>query len=221
LLCFLGLALTTALNAQVSRGTLNGRVTDADGAIIAGAHLVATEIATGSNYTAVSSGDGQYTIPFLAPGTYRITATSQGFKSSVHDNVIVGANVHVTVDITLAVGARTESVTVSADNTMLETTMASTGQVLDTEDIENMPVNGRTPMILAQLAYGAISTGNPQFNHPFDNSGPSSISLGGGASKNNEILIDGSPAAAPLTTSPARERTIIMARPMSFCRSRH
>lgn len=193
LLCFLGLALATALNAQVSRGTLNGRVTDADGAIVAGAHLVATEIATGSNYTAISSGDGQYTIPFLAPGTYRVTATSPGFKSSVHDNVIVGANVHVTVDITLAVGARTEAVTVSADNTMLETTMASTGQVLDTEDIENMPVNGRTPMILAQLAYGAISTGNPQFNHPFDNSGPSSISLGGGASKNNEILIDGSP----------------------------
>jgi hypothetical protein len=194
LLCFAGLLLTAGfLHAQVSRGTLNGRVTDADGAIVAGAQLTATQVSTGSNYMAKSSGDGQYTIPFLAPGTYRVTAASQGFKTSVHDNVIVGANQHITVDVTLAVGARTEAVTVSADNTMLETTMASTGQVLDTEDIENMPVNGRTPMILAQLAYGAIATGNPQFYHPFDNSGPSSISLGGGASKQNEILIDGAP----------------------------
>jgi len=192
-LCLCGLVITAALNAQVSRGTIDGRVTDADGAVIPGAHLVATETATGSNYTAKSSGDGQYTIPFLAPGTYRVMATSPGFKTSVHDNVIVGANVHVTVDVAMSVGQLAEAVTVTADNTMLETSMASIGQVLDTEDIENMPVNGRTPMILAQLAYGAISTGNPQFNHPFDNSGPSSISLGGGASKNNEILIDGAP----------------------------
>ncbi|HEU5342399.1 carboxypeptidase regulatory-like domain-containing protein [Edaphobacter sp.] len=194
LLCLfvLGLA-TTVLEAQVSRGTLSGLVTDADGAVVPAAHLTATDTATGANYSAVSSSDGQYTIPFLAPGTYRVTATAAGFKSTVHQNVLVAANEHVRVDMTMAVGTRTEMVTVSADNTMLDTSMASTGQVLDQEDIENMPVNGRTPMILAQLAYGALSTGNPQFNHPFDNSGPSSISLGGGASKKNEILIDGSP----------------------------
>ena len=193
LLCLLGLALTTALSAQVSRGTINGRVTDATGAVVSGAHLVATETATGSTYTTDSNGDGQYTIPFLAPGNYRVAATAAGFKTSVHDHVIVDANVHVTVDITMDIGTVAESVTVSADNALIETTIASTGQVLDKEDIENMPVNGRTPMILGQLAYGAISTGNPTFNHPFDNSGPSSISLGGGASKKNEILIDGSP----------------------------
>jgi hypothetical protein len=193
LLCLLGVCLAATAGAQVSRGTVNGRVTDAGGAIVPGAHIVATETATGTNYAADSNGDGDYTIPFLAPGNYRITTTFNGFKSSVHDKVFVGANEHVAVDVTLAVGDRTEIVSVAADNTLLETTIASTGQVLDAEDIENMPVNGRTPMILGQLAYGAISTGNPQFNHPFDNSGPSSISLGGGASKKNEILIDGSP----------------------------
>lgn len=194
LLCLAGLfILSPALHAQVNRGTLSGIVTDATGAVIPDAHITATETATGSNYTAVSSGNGEYTVPFLAPGTYRVSVTAPGFKSSVHDKVIVGANVHVTVDVSMAIGARDEVVTVAADNTMLETSIASTGQVLDQQDIENMPVNGRTPMILAQLAYGALSTGNPQFNHPFDNSGPSSISLGGGASKKNEILIDGAP----------------------------
>jgi len=191
--CLLGMVLTPFLNAQISRGTLNGRVTDADGAVVPGANLVVMETSTGAKSVAVSNGDGNYTIPFLAPGTYQLTVTSAGFKSSVHNDIIVGANEHVAVDVVLTIGGRNEVVSVAADNTMLETTIASTGQVLDKEDIENMPVNGRTPMILAQLTYGALSTGNPQFNHPFDNSGPSSIALGGGASKQNEILIDGAP----------------------------
>ncbi len=181
------------LQAQVFRGTVNGRVTDQGGALVPGARIEATETSTGSKYTAKSNGTGEYTIPFLEPGTYRVAATSEGFKSSLHENVIVGSNEHVAVDIVLSVGSLSEVVSVTADNTLLETSIASTGQVLDAEDIENIPVNGRTPMILGQLAYGAISTGNPQFNHPFDNSGPSSISLGGGASKKNEILIDGAP----------------------------
>lgn len=193
LFCFFAMTLSLPLRAQIARGTLNGRITDADGAIVPNAHLVATEVSTGTKYTADSNADGQYTIPFLTPGTYTLSVTSPGFKSSIHNDIVVGANVHVAVDVTLQIGSRSEVISVAAENTMLETTIASTGQVLDTEDIENMPVNGRTPMILAQLAYGAISTGNPQFNHPFDNSGPSSISLGGGASKQNEILIDGAP----------------------------
>ncbi len=193
LFCLTILTFTAILPAQISRGTLNGRVTDKDGAVVPGAHILATELATGSIYKADSNGDGVYTIPFLSPGNYRVTVTSPGFKRTVHDNVFVAANENVAVDATLAVGEISEEISVAADNTLLETTIASTGQVLDAEDIANMPVNGRTPMILGQLAYGAISTGNPQFNHPFDNSGPSSISLGGGASKKNEILIDGSP----------------------------
>src|SRR6185503_19647664 len=90
------------------------------------------------------------------------------------------------------------------------TSSASTGQVLDSEDIENMPVNGRTPLILSQLAYGAISTGNPQFNHPYDNSGPSSVALGGGASKKHELLVDGVPdgtADGTLAYSPPLDAT--------------
>jgi hypothetical protein len=193
LVCLLVLTIMATLHAQVFRGTLTGRVTDSAVAVVPGAQILATEISTGSTYRVTSNGDGDYTIPFIAPGTYRLSATSAGFKEAIHEHVVVGANEHVGVDITLEIGQRNENVTVTADASLLETSMASTGQVLNTEDIENMPVNGRTPMILGQLAYGAIATGNPQFNHPFDNSGPSSVALGGGASKKNEILIDGSP----------------------------
>jgi hypothetical protein len=118
--------------------------------------------------------------------------------------------VHVGLDIPLEMGAINEVVTVTAETSLLETSSASTGQVLDHEDIENMPVNGRTPLILGQLAYGALSTGNPQFNHPYDNSGPSSVALGGGASKKNELLMDGAPdggADGTIAFSPPMDAT--------------
>lgn len=209
-LCWLGMALATISSAQVSRGTISGRVTDSTGAVIPNAPILATEQSTGSTYKAVSNGDGNYTVPFLAPGTYRVTAAVTGFKSFVHQNVVVDANEHVGLDIQLEIGQITEVVTVNAETTLLETSSASTGQVLDNEDIENMPVNGRTPLILGQLAYGAISTGNPQFNHPFDNSGPSSVALGGGASKKNELLMDGAPdggADGTIAFSPPMDAT--------------
>jgi len=210
LLCSLGIAAARVSPAQVSRGTVSGRITDTTGAVIPSAPILATEQSTGTNYKAVSGGDGNYTIPFLSPGKYRVTAVVTGFKSFVRQNVVVDANEHVGLDIQLEIGLVTEVVTVNAQTTLLETSSASTGQVLDNEDIENMPVNGRTPLILSQLAYGAISTGNPQFNHPYDNSGPSSVALGGGAAKKNELLMDGAPdggADGTIAYSPPMDAT--------------
>jgi hypothetical protein len=210
LLCWIGIALTTVSSAQVSRGTISGRITDTTGAVIPHAPILATEQSTGTNYKTESDDAGQYTIPFLAPGKYRVNVTVPGFKTLVRENVIVDANVHVGLDIPLEIGAVNEVVTVTSETTLLETASASTGQVLDNEDIENMPVNGRTPLILGQLAYGAISTGNPQFNHPYDNSGPSSVALGGGASKKNELLMDGAPdggADGTIAYSPPMDAT--------------
>ena len=207
LLCLVGL---TDASAQVTRGTISGQVVDTTGAVVPKAAIVAMDQDTGTTYKTQSDGAGQYTIPFLAPSKYRVTVTVGGFKTFVRENVIVDANVRVGLDIPLEVGSLNEVVTVSAATSLLETSSASTGQVLDSEDIENMPVNGRTPLILSQLAYGAISTGNPQFNHPYDNSGPSSVALGGGASKKNELLVDGVPdgtADGTLAYSPPMDAT--------------
>ena len=91
-------------HAQISRGTITGIVTDPTGAVVAGARVVATEEATGSNSSAVSNKSGEYTLPFLAPGTYRVTVSNAGFKSYVRDEVIVGANERVSVDTKLQLG---------------------------------------------------------------------------------------------------------------------
>ncbi len=182
-------------HAQISRGTITGIITDPTGAVVAGARVVATEEATGANSSAVSNKSGEYTIPFLAPGTYRVTVSNAGFKSYVRDGVIVGANERVSVDTQLQLGQQSETVTVEAGDSLLETVSASNGQTLNTEDIQHIPVDGNTPMVLAQLTAGVVFTNNPQFFHPYDNSGPSGMAIGGASSKANELLMDGAPDA--------------------------
>jgi hypothetical protein len=179
--------------AQILKGTITGRVTDPTGAVIPGANVVGTETSTGSNYMAVTNTAGEYTFPFVAPGTYRVTVTVSGFKGFVRDNIVVGANERVSVDTMLELGTESQTVTVSAESSLLETASASTGQVLNQEDAENMPVNGNTPLVLSQLAMGVIPANSPQFFHPFDNSGPSGFAMGGAAQKKNELLMDGAP----------------------------
>ncbi|HWB83940.1 MAG TPA: TonB-dependent receptor [Bryobacteraceae bacterium] len=199
------MALASFASAQEFRGTLTGRVIDAQDAVIPNVKVTATEVSTGANYDTVSSASGQYTIPFLAPGTYRVTVSAPGFKRYVREGLVISTTERASLDIRLEIGAQVETVTVAADTPLIETATASTGQVLGSKQLEDMPANGRTPLILAQLAFGVIPTGNPQFNHPFDDSGPSSFSVGGGASANNEILMDGAPdgnAAGRLAYSP-------------------
>ena len=191
--CLIALFGFWSAQAQILRGTLSGRITDPSGAVVAGAKVLATDQATGAEYNGVSTGDGLFTIPFVAPGTYRVSVTVTGFKGYVRENIIVGANEHVSVDVPLEVGQQAETVTVEAESNLLETASASTGQVLNQEDADNMPVNGNTPLILSQLAMGVIPANNPQFFHPFDNSGPSGFAMGGAAQKKNELLMDGAP----------------------------
>ena len=89
-------------------------------------------------------------IPFLPPATYRLTAEASGFKRYVRDNLAAGANERLGIDIQMEVGAVSETISVIADAAVLQTTTASTGQLISSAQIENMPVSGRTPLALAQ-----------------------------------------------------------------------
>jgi hypothetical protein len=186
------LALCSAF-AQEFRSTLSGRVLDPSGAAIPGAKVTAVSAETGARSEAGAGADGEYAIPFLAPGAYRLEADSQGFKAFKQTGIQIGTNTRVTVDIKMEVGSQSESVTVTSDATLLTTATSSVGQVISSGQIENMPMNGRTPLTLAQLAYGVVPTSDPRFTRPFDNAGPSGFSMGGGQGQSNELLIDGSP----------------------------
>jgi hypothetical protein len=185
------LILTSAAIAQEFRATISGRVSDSQSAVIASARIIATQTGTQAKFETVSAADGQYTIPFLPPGTYRLTAESPGFKRYSRDNIPAGANERLGIDIQMELGEITETITISSEAPILQTTTASTGQVISSAQIENMPVSGRTPLALAQLAFGVIPNTDPRFTRPFDNAGPSGFSMGGAPAQVNELLIDG------------------------------
>ncbi|MBS1858005.1 MAG: carboxypeptidase regulatory-like domain-containing protein [Acidobacteria bacterium] len=189
------LAVSVPLFSQENRGTISGSVTDSTGAAIAKAKIIAKETNTGVETTVNSESSGAYTIPFLALGEYSISAESPGFKKFTQTGITLSAGMHPVVDIRLEVGAITESVEVHEDAPILETANPTVGQVITGEEVENFPVNGRTPMMLANLAMGVISTYEPGPVRPFDNGAPNSISIGGAPSARNEVLLNGAPNA--------------------------
>jgi hypothetical protein len=190
LLC-LGLAQTC--QAQEFRATLSGRVTDAQGGVIAAAKITAVNQESRGRSETVSGPDGFYNLPFLAPAAYTISIESSGFKRYVRDGVRLNANDRVTVDAALELGNVNEQVTVTAEASALESATASTGEALESRQVSDLPLSGRAALILSQVAYGVIPTGNIQFVRPYDAGGPSGISMGGAPSQTNELLMDGSP----------------------------
>ena len=191
--------------SQEFRSTISGRVVDPAQAVVPGAKIEAVQIETGSRTEATAAHDGQYTLPFLLPGTYRVSADAPGMKRLVREGVIVTANERIELDLRMELGAVSEKVTVTADAPLLESSSASMGEVISSELVDSIPVDGRTPMMMAQLWSGVTPLGGPTLTRPFDNNHTSDFSVGGAPGATNELLIDGAPNAngsGVLTNSP-------------------
>jgi hypothetical protein len=192
----IGLLATAAiLCAQENRSTISGSVSDATGAAVVKAKVTATETRTGVKTTATAEASGAYTIPFLPVGEYEISAEAPGFKKYLQSGITLSAGTHPVIDIRLDVGAVVDTVEIHADAPILETANPTVGQVITNEEVESFPINGRTPMMLANLAFGVISTYEPGPVRPFDNGAPNSISIGGAPAGRNEVLLNGAPNA--------------------------
>jgi len=190
--------------AQEFRSTLTGKVTDPSGAVVVNVKVTAIKSDTNSRFETVTNSDGLYTIPFLPPGPYSVTAEASGFKKYLQSGIQIGSDTRVSQDIPLAIGTASESVTVSADVAQLESVSASAGQVITTHEVESLPVNGRAPMDLAILGYGVVNTGVRDQNRPFENSGFSTFAMGGAATGANAALLDGVPNVGTLGTTSTR-----------------
>ncbi|MGH9521974.1 MAG: TonB-dependent receptor domain-containing protein, partial [Terriglobales bacterium] len=179
--------------AQESRATISGSVLDPSGAAIPGATVTAVETRTGVKTPTKSDATGNFNLPYLPPGLYTLGAEAAGFKGYERRGITLAGGDHPVLDIKLQMGQASEAVTVTEDAPIIETANSSTGQSLTTKQVEDMPLNGRNPMMVAQLAIGVIATGQPGLVHPFDNAAASAWSIGGTPSQNAEILMDGAP----------------------------
>jgi hypothetical protein len=187
------LLLVGGATAQEFRATVSGTIVDSSGAAIPGVTVTATETRTGARSVVVSDASGQYVAPFLAPGDYDLTAELSGFKQYTRRALHLASGSHPILDIRLDIGAVSESVQVNAEAPLVNAANAVVGQIVTTKEVEDLPLNGRTPMMLAQLAVGVIATSNPSLVHPFDNNAAAAWSIGGTPSQTSELLLDGSP----------------------------
>lgn len=149
-------ALAPPVFAQAT-GQINGVVTDASGAVLPGVTIDATSDATGATRSAVSGADGLYTIPLLAPGTYTVKATLQGFRTAQRDGVRVVVTETARVAFQLEVGQLSETITVSAEATLVETSNATHGIVIDEQKVVDLPLNGRNFTQLGTLIPGVVA----------------------------------------------------------------
>jgi len=188
------LASTAALVlAQSFTGSILGTVKDSTGAVIPQAQIVIANVGTGARTEARTDSSGAYIAPLLQPGNYSVEVSAPGFKKFHQDGIVLQVQQQARVDVALMVGEVTESVIVSADAALLETTTSSIGKVVDNRRIVNLPLNARNVYSLVFLTPGVSGTvGN--------NYGDMRYSVNGARARMLDTLIDGVSASHSTVT---------------------
>src|SRR6266480_4890170 len=145
------------VSAQVSTSSINGVVTDASGAVVANAKVQAKNEDTGVVFEGATTSAGTYSFASLTPGRYSVTVTLAGFQTytSVHNILTVGTPLVVDVSLKLSTVGQTVQV-VESNYQRLETSNATVSDIMDTKQVQNLPLNGRNPLALLTLEPGAV-----------------------------------------------------------------
>jgi len=144
---------------QLSSGTLVGTVVDQNGGAVAGATVEVTDNATNKLRTVQATSDGTFTVPQLDVGTYTVKVTAQGFKAYTATDLKIDVGKQYSLAITLEPGGVNENVTVVAGADVLNATNAELSNTVSSRQIQELPLNGRNPLVLLTLQPGAASNG--------------------------------------------------------------
>jgi hypothetical protein len=173
-------ASASAALAQVAAGEITGIVKDQAGAAVPGATVTVTDVNTNRQRIIISSGDGVFTAPSLAPGEYRVDVELTGFKPIRRAGIHLSTGEKARVDFDLVVGSVSEQITVTADAPILRAETASLGTVVAHDQVVQLPLNGRAFVLLAGIAPGVALPPNSQLPR-----------INGGRPRTNEYLFDG------------------------------
>src|SRR5580692_7055341 len=194
--CFLVFSLCPLLYGQAT-GSFSGTVSDKAGAVVSGATVKATSQGTGVSREAKTDDSGHYLIPLLPVAFYTIRVDAQGFGPAEQKDVRLQIDEHRELDFTVAPASVTTAVEVNATEVAVQTTNPTLGQVITSEQVAELPLNGRDFVQLATLTPGVTQETNP---NSFFNGGPSSevsargtfsLSVGGSRAQSTDWLLDG------------------------------
>ena len=149
-------AAITAISQSPGTGAIAGRISDATGAALTGASVVATEDGTQLSRTVSSSGIGEFRIALLSPGTYTISASSPGFETAIVNSVAVVAGETSTLELKLNIGKATDTVEVSGAADLAQTETSTLGRAIDEQAIESLPLANRNYTQLIALSPGVV-----------------------------------------------------------------
>jgi hypothetical protein len=181
-------------------GKISGTVSDSSGASIGQATVTLTNLDTNGKSQISTDSSGNYSFASVSPGRYKIETEKSGFKKFVREPIMVEIESGLKIDITMPVGAASETVEVTGEAPLLQPETQSLGQVIEQRTVTDLPLNGRNPIALAELVPGVVpqgqpsagnsSTGNPVGANPF---ALGDFQMGGGMAGQSQILIDGVP----------------------------
>jgi hypothetical protein len=188
-LAILLLAVLPAV-AQRITASLGGTVTDPSGAAVPAATVRITNTGTANVFQAATDAAGRFLVPSLTPGQYDLSVDVKSFKRTERKGLTLNVGQSVELDFTLELGSATETVQVTGEAPLMETTSGQLGQVINNQSIVNLPLNQRNPFSLILLAPGVSGTVTNEFR-------ALQINVNGGRSGTTDVLLDGVPSAPP------------------------
>ena len=179
-------------SAQVgtSFAQLNGTVTATNGGTIAKAAVTLRAVETNQAYSAVSNDTGFYVVPNLPPGRYELSVESPGFAKSVQTGIVLSVGQTATVNVTLRIATVKETVEVNTEVPPIEPTRTEVSQVVETQQIQSLPISGRLFTDFALLSPG-VTTGRISLQSTFTDPSVTRISFGGQRDLSNSVTVDG------------------------------
>lgn len=198
-LVVLALALWTGTGwGQTFYGSISGTVLDATGAAVPGAAVTLTNLGTSEKRSMETDVTGSYQFVNLVPTRYRIEAEKSGFKRFVREPIVIEVQQAIRIDISLEVGAVTQTVEVTAQTPLLQPQTSSLGQVVESRKVTEMPLNGRNILALAALVPGVVPQGGRENSSTRNPTGTNifawgNIQIGGGFANQSAAYIDGAP----------------------------
>ena len=151
------------VQAQDIRGMISGTVTDSQGANVVGATVVVTNTDTNVSTPLTTNSSGFYEAPLLSPGPYQVTVEAPGFKKTVRSKLILAMRGQLKIDLQLEVGGASESITITAESPLLDTSTVSTGKALTTREIMDLPIMTNDIVLMARVAPGVVNQGTTQY----------------------------------------------------------
>ena len=156
---FLALLIAAPAFAQSDNGTILGAVLDPSGASVPGARVTIENAGTTARFEVTTDRDGTFNAPVLPVGGYRISVSAKGFKTQVREGLALRVSDRLQVTFNLETGAVTETITVSAPAVLIDTASTTLGAVVTSDQIENLPLNGRNLTSLLSVVPGAVLLG--------------------------------------------------------------